>query len=157
MLQRVEDSFDDIDLILNPHVYAIENTLREIHSTDSVEHKNELIEELTVVFTKDDILYNKKIQLQFPNLLDLLRNDGLYDNACILLSDIVRHKPVIQKIFYLLKIFDLLKFTKYKSTTSLVFSMCYGNKELTNIFFNKYYVEERDNGNEMINILKDQK
>lgn len=151
-----ETQDDSLDMILNPHIYALEDTLKAIYKTENIDEKNELIDELTVIFTKDDILYNRKIQLKFPELLNLLKNEDLYDHSCILLSDIVRHKPVIQEIFFLLKIFNFLNFNKYKSTMSLVFSMCYGNKKNTEYFFNEIYNQERDCKEELVEILKNQ-
>ncbi|WUR03803.1 uncharacterized protein VNE69_06123 [Vairimorpha necatrix] len=158
-LKTTDENNDDdsLDMILNPHVYALDDTLKSIHSSSSTDEKNQLIDELTVIFTKDDILFNRKIQARFPDILNLLKNPDLYNNSCILISDMVRHKPIIQEIFFLLKIFDFLNFEKYKNTMSLVFSMCYGNKKLTEYYFTEIFKEERDNENELVKILKEQK
>lgn len=147
---------DTLDIILNPHVYTIDDTLKELEKSVDVDYKNTLIEELVLVFLKDDILYCKNIQERFPKLLDLLKKDEIYHTACILISDIVRHKPIIQNIFFKLGIFELLKFKYYKPTVSVVFGMCYENKEIWDYFYNNYYDEERDKANELMCILKNE-
>lgn len=153
-IQLNGDINDDLlDIILNPHVHTIDATLKDLETSTDKQHKNSLIEELMLVFLKDDILFCKNIQDRFPKIINLLRDDDIYFSTCILISDIVRHKPVIQNIFFKLGVFSLLNFENYKPTINLVFGMCYENKEILEYFKNNIYVKERDEGNELICIL----
>lgn len=149
-----EEDEKNIDAFLNPYPIAVEETLNAIEKAEDIEEKIKFVEELSVILCHNDAVRNPVVQTKLPRVIDLLRNKDLYNSTCIVLADSCRHLDYIQNLYYELGVFDLLDFeNSYKFTVALVFSLCYKNKKNTQYFLDKFYNEERDKKNEMIEIM----
>lgn len=144
----------NIECILNPYPIAVEDTLNAIEKSEEIEQKLKFVDELSVILCHNDAVRNPVVQTKLPRVIDLLKNKDLYNSTCIVLADSCRHLDYIQNLYYELGVFDLLNFEdSYKFTIALVFSLCYKNKKNTQYFLSKFYKEERDKDNEMIDIM----
>lgn len=149
---------ENIDIILNPYPLATENTLEGIDASNDPEVRNGLVNDLSVILSNYAAALNPRVQEKFPKLVGLLKDKDIYNASAFMLSDACRHMEDIQNAFRALGVFELLDFTidHYRATTSLVYSLCMENKENTMYFLEKYYNEERDKDNALMQNVRGQ-
>jgi hypothetical protein len=150
-----EEDEKNIDLYLQAYPIAVEATLSEIENSSDLEHQLKFIDELSLILCHNDAVRNPVVQQKLPRVLNLLKDKNFYESASLVVADSCRHIDYIQNLYFDLGVFELLDFENfYKQTIAVVFSLCYKNKKNTEYFLDKYYKEERDGDNEMIDIMK---
>lgn len=156
--QSTPEDDENIDIIVNPYPSATRDTLDDIDTATCPEERRRLVEDLVIILSDYAAVLNPQVQLLFPRLVNLLRDKEIYDASAIMLSDACRHIDVVQNSFMSLRVFELLDFDgeHYRSTASLVYSLCMENKSTTKYFLANYYNEDRDGNNDLIQSVKSQ-
>ncbi|ADM10947.1 uncharacterized protein Eint_010850 [Encephalitozoon intestinalis ATCC 50506] len=153
-----ESDEENIQVILNPYPLATENALNGIDASSDPEERNKFVQDLSIILSNYAAVLNPKVQEKFPALVRLLKSKDIYNSSALMLSDACRHIVGIQNAFKALGVFENLDFTPdhYKASVSLVYSLCMENKTNTTYFIEKYYNEERDKDNPLLQSIRNQ-
>lgn len=144
-------SEEHFKMLCNPSAQAFQAALEDFLCETKIQKKKEIIGQMHTILLIDGAQYNQKIQENIVKIFPCIENPELYQDICILLSDVSHFNTPIQKSLISFGIFDKLDFSKNISF-SVVLSLCDDDEANWKIFKDRFLTEEMKN-NSILKIL----
>lgn len=120
-------SEEHFKMLCNPAAQAFQAALDDLLNESEIQKKREILSQMHTILLIDGAQYNPNIQENISKIFPCIENEELYQDVCLLLSDITHLNRPIQESLISFGIFEKLDFTKNISF-SVVLSLCDDNE-----------------------------